>query len=110
MGPSELTSAAREHRAELLAVLDTHHSDLAVEAAERAAIIAESEYGNACMPVPHHLPTSWADAGIMPTAGGGGAGAAMVRGGGAKLRGRPGGGAPPAILPATWSPGYFGRY
>lgn len=44
-------------------------SSLALEATERAAIIAESEHGNATAPVPHILPASWADATIMPTAG-----------------------------------------
>jgi hypothetical protein len=44
-------------------------SDAAFEAVERAAIIAESEHGNAAAPVPHRLPPSWADASIIPTAG-----------------------------------------
>jgi hypothetical protein len=44
-------------------------SDAALEATERAAIIAESEHGNAAAPVPHRLPPSWADASIIPTAG-----------------------------------------
>ncbi len=44
-------------------------SDAAFDAAERAAIIAESEHGNAPAPVPHRLPPSWADASIIPTPG-----------------------------------------
>jgi hypothetical protein len=44
-------------------------SDAALEATERAAIIAESQHGNAAAPVPHRLPPSWADASIIPTAG-----------------------------------------
>jgi hypothetical protein len=44
-------------------------SDAAFEATERAAIIGESEHGNAAAPVPHRLPPSWADASIIPTLG-----------------------------------------
>lgn len=44
-------------------------SDTALEATERAAIIAEGEHSNATAPVPHKLPPSWADASINPTAG-----------------------------------------
>jgi hypothetical protein len=45
-------------------------SDAAFEATERAAIIAESEHGNAAAAVPHRLPPAWFDLAIMPTAGG----------------------------------------
>jgi hypothetical protein len=44
-------------------------SNAAFEAAERAAIVAEGEFGNAAAPVPHFLPPSWADARIEPTPG-----------------------------------------
>jgi hypothetical protein len=44
-------------------------SEAAYLATERAAIIAESQHGNPAAPVPHHLPPSWADARITPTAG-----------------------------------------
>jgi len=44
-------------------------SDAALEATERAAIIAESEHSNAAAPVPHRLPPSWADASAIPSAG-----------------------------------------
>lgn len=44
-------------------------SDAALEATERAAVIAESEHGGAAAPVQHRLPASWANASLTPTAG-----------------------------------------
>lgn len=43
--------------------------EAAYSAAERAAIIAEGEHGNALAHVPHTMPPSWADVTIEPTPG-----------------------------------------
>ncbi|HQT67500.1 MAG TPA: hypothetical protein PLC74_07860 [Acetobacteraceae bacterium] len=50
------------------ACLPSDPVDQAVQITERVAIIAEST-GNASAPVAHHMPVSWADATLVPTAG-----------------------------------------
>ncbi|MCF3947793.1 hypothetical protein AiwAL_15970 [Acidiphilium sp. AL] len=44
-------------------------NEAAYASAERAAIMAEGEYGNPTVVVPHPMPVSWADATIAPTPG-----------------------------------------
>jgi hypothetical protein len=68
--PPALMAEARARRddlsAELMAEAD---DDAAFIAAERAAIVAESEHGDPAAEVPHWMPVSWGDPTIQPTPG-----------------------------------------
>lgn len=68
--PPALLAEVKARREDLLAELQAEADiDAAADAEERAAVIAEGEHGDPLATVEHAMPCSWADPGIVPTAG-----------------------------------------
>ena len=68
--PAGLLAEPRARRDDLIAeLLAEANIEAAYLAAERAALITESEHGDPAAPVSHTLPPSWSDATVEPTAG-----------------------------------------
>lgn len=65
--PPDLMAEARQRRADLLTELEAEKS--AFDSADRAAIVAEGQHGDALAEVVHLMPPSWASTSPEPTAG-----------------------------------------